>query len=64
MHSIFAERFKEAPLQDTHKTKHQGSQQQARIIFCNLISDQIEQKPAFVNNIWLVMKHASICQDM
>ena len=36
-----------------HKTKDQGSRQQARITFCNWISDQIEQKPAFINNIWL-----------
>ena len=48
----FAERFKEVPLQDTNKTKHQGGWQQARIFFCNLISDQMEQKPAFLNNIW------------
>ena len=44
--------FKEVPLQNTNKTKHQGGQQQAIITFCNLISDQIEQKLPFVNNIW------------
>ena len=32
--------------------KHQGSGQQAKITLCNLISYQIEQKQAFVNNIW------------
>ena len=48
----FAKRFEEVPLQDVNKTKHQGSQQEARITFFNLTSDQIEQKPAFVNNIW------------
>ena len=30
----FVERFKVVPLQDTNKTKHQGSRQQARITFC------------------------------
>ena len=40
----FAEWFKEVLLQNTNKTKHQGSRQQERITFCNLISDQIEQK--------------------
>ena len=48
----FAERFKEVSLRDTNKTKHQGSRQQARITLCNMISDQIEQKPPFVNNIY------------
>ena len=48
----FAEQFKEVPLQDTIKTKHHGSRQQTRITFCYLVSDQIEQKPPFVNNIW------------
>ena len=59
----FAERFKEVPLQDTNKIKHQSSQQQARIIFWNLISDQIEQKQALETIFGSVMKHSSICQE-
>ena len=34
---LFAERFKEVLLQDTSKTKDQGSLQRARITFCNWI---------------------------
>ena len=52
--TFFAARYKEVPLQDANKVKHQ------RESLFSLISDQIEQKPALVNNIWLGMKRASI----
>ena len=49
----FVERFREVPLQGIiYQQNMEVAEKQARITFCNLISDQIEQKPAFLYNIW------------